>query len=182
MKRLRRIHRVGIMTLPILLILCGAVYAQEETPENQFGHLSLEEGLSHNTITCMVQDQKGFLWFGTYRRLNKYDGYMFTLYPDDRADSSSAIVNALLVVSLYEDRTGTLWIGTGGRGLIKFDRETLQRKSYQHNPAQLNSLSDNIVLTIYEDRRGELWIGTANGLNRFDRRTEQFFQYHTDHL
>jgi ligand-binding sensor domain-containing protein/two-component sensor histidine kinase len=166
------------MTLPLLLMLCGAVYAQEETPENQFGHLALEEGLSHDTITCMVQDQKGFLWFGTYRGLNKYDGYTFTVYPDNRPDSRPPVVNSLLVVSLYEDRTGILWIGTGDGGLIKFDRETLQWKSYQHNPAQPNSLSHNIVLTIYEDRRGELWVGTADGLNRFDRHTEQFFQYH----
>jgi ligand-binding sensor domain-containing protein len=113
------------MTLPILLILCVAVYAQEKTPENQFGHLTLEEGLSHNTITCMVQDQKGFLWFGTYRGLNKYDGYTFTVYPDDRPNSRPAVVNSLLVMSLYEDHTGILWIGTGDGGLIQFDRETV---------------------------------------------------------
>src|SRR5512136_3114997 len=52
----------------------------------KFKHLSVEAGLSHSTVNCILQDSKGFMWFGTDDGLSKYDGYNFTIYkhnPDD---------------------------------------------------------------------------------------------------
>ena len=65
---------------------------------------------------------------------------------------------------LYEDRAGTLWIGTAG-GLSKLDRETGTFTHYEHDPSDPSSLSSNNIVCIYEDRSGTLWIGTwADGL------------------
>lgn len=151
-------------------------------PPNQqlkFEHLSLEEGLSQSTVNCIVQDSRGFMWFGTRDGLNKYDGYHFKVYKYDPEDPYSLSHNA--VQSLFEDHSGDLWIGTGGGGLNHFDRVTENFIQYRHNPDNPYTLSDDAINVIYEDSRGILWIGTANGgLNRFERKTEQFSTYRYD--
>jgi len=153
-----------------------------------FGHISLEQGLSQNTVLCIFQDRKGFIWFGTGDGLNKYDGYSFTVYHHDPENPQSLSHN--VVHSIYEDRSGVLWIGTGGGGLNRFDPrssrgEIEQFTHYQADPDDPHSLSHNVVRSIYEDRSGVLWIGTGGGLNRFDPQssqgeTEQFTHYQSD--
>jgi signal transduction histidine kinase/ligand-binding sensor domain-containing protein/DNA-binding response OmpR family regulator len=93
--------------------------------------------------------------------LNKYDGYSFTVYKHDPNNPESLSDNE--IASLYEDRSGVLWIGTYRGGLNKFDRETNTFSSYRHDPDNPNSLSANSVMAIHEDRFGVLWVGTAEG-------------------
>lgn len=139
----------------------------------RFERISIEQGLSQNTIYCILQDRKSFLWFGTQDGLNKFDGYDFKVHKHDPQDPNSLSNN--VVRAIYEDRAGTLWIGTNGGGLNKFDREKEIFTHYRYDPANHNSLSDNKVTPIYEDRSGMLWIGTdGGGLNRFDREKETF--------
>jgi len=143
----------------------------------RFEHLSLEQGLSQSSVLCMLQDGKGFMWFGTWDGLNKYDGYNFTVYKYDPEDPYSLSDNT--VWSMVEDRLGVLWIGTRG-GLNQFDRETGHFVRYQHDPGDPTSLSDNLVYSIAEDRSGALWVGTEDGLNRFERDTGRFTRYRND--
>ncbi len=148
-------------------------------PRITFKRISPGQGLLQNTITCILQDQKGFLWFGTEEGLLKYDGYNFTVYKNTSENPHSLSHDS--VQKIYEDRSGILWIGTRGGGLNKFNRETEQFFHYQHNETDSYSLSHNNVYSIYEDRSGVLWIGTdGGGLNRFVRETEQFLHYRHD--
>ncbi|MCP4543236.1 MAG: GAF domain-containing protein [Chloroflexi bacterium] len=145
----------------------------------KFERISLEQGLSDSTIFCILQDSKGFMWFGTHDGLNKYDGYDFTVYRHDLEDPNSLSNNA--VRSIYEDQFGTLWVGTDGGGLDRFDRGSERFVHYQNDPADFGSLSHNSVRAIYEDQSGMLWIGTGGGgLDRFDRETERFTHYRYD--
>jgi ligand-binding sensor domain-containing protein len=43
-------------------------------------YVGIEHGLSNNSVLCVYQDYKGFMWFGTYDGLNRYDGYNFTVF------------------------------------------------------------------------------------------------------
>jgi len=100
----------------------------------------------------------------------------FTHYKHDPDNPNSLSTDH--VFSIYEDRSGTLWIGTWGGGLNKFDREIEQFTHYRHDSNNPNSLSNDLVRSIYEDRSGTLWIGTqGGGLNKFDREKEQFIHY-----
>ena len=65
------------------------------------------------------------------------------------------------VTAIYEDRKGTLWIGTEGGGLNAFKNGKFTIYTTQ------NGLADNSVFSIYEDSHGTLWIGTRGGLNLF---------------
>jgi len=142
----------------------------------RFDRLSLEEGLSQSTVYAIVQDRRGFMWFGTEDGLNRYDGYHFKVYRHEPEHPQSLSNNT--VYTLYEDRAGVLWIGTDGGGLNRYDRATETFTRYRHDPDNPKSLSHDVVLSIHEDRDGRLWIGTdGGGLNRFDRQTETFSHF-----
>ncbi len=144
----------------------------------RFERISVEQGLSQSVVNCILQDSKGFMWFGTGDGLNQHDGYGFTVYKHDPEDSNSLSNNVIL--SVYEDQSGVLWIGTYGGGLDRFDRENGQFTHYQNDPDDPHSLSDDAVWSIHEDQSGVLWIGTEGGLNRFDREQERFIHYRAD--
>jgi len=64
--------------------LSGSLFAMEEI---LFNHLGVKDGLSSNEITCILKDQKGFMWFGTTSGLNRFDGYEFSRYKPGDIDS-----------------------------------------------------------------------------------------------
>lgn len=70
----------------------------------KFDHLTTEQGLSQHTILSILQDKRGFLWFGTQDGLNKYEGHRFTIYRHDEAENQTISDNYIL--SLFEDHTG----------------------------------------------------------------------------
>ena len=78
------------------------------------------EGLSQSFITSIVQDRRGFMWFGSYDGLNKYDGYKIIKYKYDARNKNSLSNNNIRKV--FEDSKGNLWIATG-YGLNRFDRD-----------------------------------------------------------
>ena len=142
----------------------------------KFERISLERGLSGSTVFCILQDSKGFMWFGTHDGLNRYDGYSFTVYRHDPNDPHS--LSDDVIWSIYEDHQGVLWIGTDKGGLDRFDRDSGQFVQYRADADDPQSLSHNSVRSVYEDRTGALWIGTGGGgLDRFDRETESFSHY-----
>ena len=112
------------------------------------------------------------LWIGTRSGgLNRFDRErgVFTHYqnePGNRASLSSNRVSAI-----YEDRAGTLWVGTRA-GFARLDKQSGIFTRFQAEPGNPNSLSDNRVRAILEDRAGALWLGTSNGLNQFNRDRE----------
>jgi len=155
------LQRLGLM-LAAGMSSCGGLYAQAD--DLIFERISLEHGLSQNTVFCILQDRKGFLWIGTQDGLNKYDGYDFKAYKHDPENPNS--LNSSVITAIYEDRSNVLWVGTN-RGLNKLDREKEAFMRYQHDPNDSKSLSGNFISAIYEDRSGRLWIGTREGgLNR----------------
>jgi two-component sensor histidine kinase/ligand-binding sensor domain-containing protein len=163
-----------ILTISIVLSLPANAYAEDSNP--QFGQITVDDGLSQSGVLAILQDSQGFMWFGTQDGLNKYDGYNFTVYKYNELDASSLSDN--FIESIYEDKSGAIWVGTESRGLNKFDRKTEQFTHYIHDPENPNSLGNNTVLSIYEDKFGTLWVGTAGGgLNKFNRETEQFTRY-----
>jgi len=126
-----------------------------------FERISLREGLSQSVIQAIVQDRKGFLWFGTEDGLNRFDGYRFTVYRYQADNPRSLIYNE--IKSLHEDRAGVIWIGTFEGGLSRFDPAIGTFTGFRHDPSNRASLAANTVRCLFEDRGGNLWIGTQGG-------------------
>jgi len=152
-------------------ILSTRLYSQKN--DIKFEHLY--EGLSQKSALCISQDSKGFMWFGTYDGLHRYDGYKIKIYKSEIDNPYSLSNNTVRYI--YEDRSGVLWIGTDG-GLNQFDREKERFIHYKFDPNDTNSLSADMVQWICEDTSGMLWIGTFTaGLNRFDPEKKRFTRY-----
>ncbi|MGZ0016451.1 ligand-binding sensor domain-containing protein [Yeosuana sp. AK3] len=130
----------------------------------------MKDGLSQNSVTAILQDSKGFMWFGTHDGLNKYDGTGFKSYRQERNNPNSISNN--YIWDLYEDADGLLWIATFGGGLNSLDLKagTIERFSYQ--PNEPNSFPSNRIFSIQEGENGILWIGANEGLIRFDKQTK----------
>jgi len=154
---------------------------QAQESDIRFGRVSLEQGLSHGTVYSIVQDQTGFMWFGTPSGLNKYDGYNITVYQHD-PDNPNSLSNDN-AGNIFIDSSGIIWIGTWGGGLNRLDSRTDTFTRYLHDPLNPGSLSSDRVQTIFEDSSSTIWVGTSGGgLNRLDQDTDQFVRYQHEPL
>ncbi|MEO8592661.1 MAG: two-component regulator propeller domain-containing protein [Candidatus Solibacter sp.] len=178
--------------LPVVLLLCTTAAAAEPRPSTRpagltgdhltdirFAHLTTNDGLSQSTVTEILQDRRGFMWFATRDGLNRYDGNAFVVYKHNPNDPSSLSAN--FVLDLMEDDQGHLWIATNFGGVDKFNPATKHFDHYRNDPNNPNSISGNSVESIARDRGGHLWFGTnGNGLDKFDPSTGTFTHYLND--
>jgi diguanylate cyclase (GGDEF)-like protein len=157
-------------------LLAAPALARGDARNVRFEHLSLEQGLSQSGVNCILQDRRGFMWFGTQDGLNLYDGYGFTVFKHDPLEPGSLSHNA--VWALHESRDGTLWIGTDGGGLNRWDPAKAAFQHFHHDDADPKSLGNDRVRAIQETRDGHLWVGTdGGGLSRLDRATGTFTHF-----
>jgi ligand-binding sensor domain-containing protein/serine phosphatase RsbU (regulator of sigma subunit) len=166
---LRRFLYLTLLVLPLHLPL------HTQDLRLRFRTLSLADGLSQSTVNCIMQDRKGFMWFGTVDGLNRYDGYRFKIYktePDNPRGLRNSMIRALL-----EDRNGMIWVGTEGGGAYRFDPALETFTSFHQDRTDSTSLSNDYVWSICEDRTGVLWIGTQEGLNRLKPDGRTFARY-----
>lgn len=97
------------------LIIFFSLFLSFKAQCNAFGdfpvsYLGIEQGLSNNGVTSIYQDRDGFMWFGTFDGLNRYDGYSFKIFRNDLKDSTSLNGNYIRVISA--DIHSHLWVGT----------------------------------------------------------------------
>lgn len=122
-----------------------------------FDHYSQENGLSHGTITAITKDSKGYLWFGTWDGINKFDGYKFTTYktrPGDTLNLSSNRINEII-----EDKYGFLWIKSYDNKIFRFDRQTEIFNAVLKKQVNIED--------IFKSRLGDIWlISPDSGLYR----------------
>ena len=128
-----------------------------------------ERGLSQNSVQCIIQDNDGFMWFGTWDGLNRYDGYSFKIIRPDQYNTSTSL-SSPTIRTMFIDTEGNLWVGTEV-GLNKYSSRTKQFTQFKSNPKNINSLSNESINCITEDDKGNLWIGTNDGLNCMNKRT-----------
>ncbi len=123
-------------------------------------------------VEAMLQDREGFLWFGAYDGLHRYDGYAFKSYRHDPDDATSLSPGATL--ALREDRTGRLWIGTED-GLNRFDHQ--QERFIRYALPADSTYPRQSIRILFEDRDGVLWTGTNGRLYRYDAAHDRFEPY-----
>jgi len=123
-------------------------------------------GMSQQAGNCIIQDNKGFIWIGTYGGLNKYDGYSFKYYLNEAQDSTSLSYEG--IAYLYEDHSGYIWVVNNSSqiGLDRYDPRTDQFTHYTFNENDSSSLSNNQIFHIMEDENNRIWICTNNALNQ----------------
>ncbi len=135
--------------------------------DRRFVRLQRSQGLSQQRVTHIVQDDRGFLWFGTQYGLDRYDGYHFRVFKHEPAAPRSLC--GINVSALFRDSAGRLWIGCNG----SVDRYDPTTESFVHYPLESSTtgIPAGAVANISEDHAGLLWLSTSNGLYRLDPAT-----------
>ena len=122
-----------------------------------FSHLTTKDGLSNSSVTCILQDKIGFMWFGTQDGLNRYDGYSFKIFKNNPDDSSTISDN--FIYSIYESEPGTLYFETQSGKFNQYDpiNESFSVVPKEH--LELHKFKMNSVLAKFYDGSEIVWSG-----------------------
>src|SRR5512145_3228661 len=101
-------YRYLVIFFVFLGILVSPVFSQELKYRSDL--ITRDNGLSNSSVSCIIKDKLGFLWFGTWNGLNRYDGYDVTVFQSNAKDSGS--LSNSNINALFEDKEGLLWIAT----------------------------------------------------------------------
>ena len=89
------------------------------TQDNPVKFLDISDGLSNNSVTAIYQDNEGYMWFGTYDGLNRYDGYDFKVFRNRINDKKSLQFNT--IYSIEGDTQNNIWVG-GTNGICIYNK------------------------------------------------------------
>jgi signal transduction histidine kinase/CheY-like chemotaxis protein/streptogramin lyase len=139
--------------------------------------LNATNGFNSSVIFSIIQDEQGFLWFGSgYQGLFRYDGKNIKQFKHDPNNSNSLPHNSTGNLTL--DPNNNLWIGSWGGSVIKYNLSTASFSQYPHSPLQTNTVSDTHVQRIFQDNQGDYWVGTfSHGLNKFNAKDNTFTRF-----
>ncbi len=118
----------------------------------------VESGLPQNTVESLAQTPDGYLWAGTELGLARYDGLRFTVFDTETTPQ----IGANEITALLADRDGSLWIGSNGGGITRYQHGVFRRFTTH------DGLTSDVIRALYQDAQGTLWIGTdGGGLNTY---------------
>lgn len=194
----------------MFIVFSGICHAQNDS--YYFKNYQVQNGLSSNTITTILQDKKGFMWFGTRNGLNRFDGNTFKVFHNVLSDAQSLGSNSIF--SLFEDEKEQLWVGTysgiylynpqqesfgsfkllppGEVRFIAGDKEhniwiisnfTLYRYNETNSKITPFKLDNDQTIALHLTQQGELWTATANGIiKHYNSQTGKFSDFNIKQL
>lgn len=136
--------------------------------DKSFTQFTKKDGLCSNTVWTILEDRQGRIWLTSIQAykpsmtgdggVSRYDGRAFTTFSDVAGLSNNDIY------TIYEDRSGNIWIGATGVGAYIYDGSEFILFNRTDRP----DLTVNFGLqALWEDRDGRLWCGFSGGLFRF---------------
>ncbi|MDG1871431.1 MAG: two-component regulator propeller domain-containing protein [Flavobacterium sp.] len=166
----------GFLVFKILImfimvsIFSNVIHSQKLYEGYRF--ISINEGISKRAVSCITQDQYGYMWIGTYGAgLYKYNGLSYTIFESNWQQEESLISN--MVYSTFIDKYNTLWVGTD-QGICFYNREL--NKFEKLELRVLSSKKDKIdiaVKSIIQDNYNNLIVGTyGKGIFKVNLKTK----------
>lgn len=144
--------RTAVLFVLLFLLPVLSAYSQQQ---EVLRHYSTDQGLSHDGVLCITRDKDGFMWFGTWDGLNKFDGHKFTVYKSYPGDSSSLTNNKFR--NIVEDKAGYLWVKTYDHNVYRFDKNIGKFLAINTR----NKIRNVIIDRIYPVRSGSTWLTTS---------------------
>ncbi len=148
--------RALILSMPMLFGL------ELHCQELRFQHLTVDDGLSDNAITCVHEDRVGFIWIGTENGLDRYDGSSVWNVPGTR----------MHITAVTGDREGTIWAATKDKGLLRVDPEKGIDRVFRAGDTTGAPIGSDLLTALYDLNDTTLLIGAREGALFFlDKRT-----------
>src|SRR5688572_17283829 len=124
-------------------------------PKCKVEYYSTEHGLSHQRVNCMLRDQEGFMWFGSWNGVHRFDGHSFISYksyPGDRSQLGNDRIDQVV-----EDKAGHLWIEAYDQHIYRFDKRTEQFTPLSNIVNLGNHQKTSFTKILFIDKN-ELWL------------------------
>lgn len=147
-----------VCVLAVVLVLAATGRAQDL----RFQHLTVDDGLNDNAITCLHEDRMGFIWIGTESGLDRYDGSGVWNVPGI----------ATHITAVLSDRAGVVWAATKTEGLLRVDPWSGHVRAFRTSDTTPAPLRSDLLTALYELDDSTLLIGEReHSLLFFDKRT-----------
>ncbi|WP_291916649.1 two-component regulator propeller domain-containing protein [Chitinophaga sp.] len=144
----------------LLLLLSKITYSQEAN----FIHYQVENGLSHSAVICTLQDQQGFMWFGTIYGLNRFDGKTFRVF---RRSNEPGSLGGNFILSLFQDDNGLIYVGTD-KGAYVYDPHNEKFRF-------LDKRMNGDIRAITKDTKGNIWFVSGGSLFRYHTASDSLY-------
>lgn len=159
-----------LITWLTLFLIWVQVPAHGQGKNARFKHLTTEDGLPQNMVDCMLQDSHGFMWFGTWNGVCRYDGYDFELFEEHRGTADGIRTN--FIHALQEDQFGNIWIGTKqGLQVYLYDQHGFKNIEGAIPNLTGNTLPDIRTLELHQD--SILLVGSDHGVTFLNIQNER---------
>lgn len=143
------------------------------TENYNFDRLSVNDGLSQNTVYSFTQDRKGFMWICTQQGINKYDGHKFIIYKNN-PESEDSIKNDYINIS-FKDSENKIWFGALDGVFANYNEERNSFNNFQLRTAESISANVSNISAICENTNDDLLISLFGiGLFNFNKENDKF--------
>lgn len=142
-----------------LIFFCGFIPLLYGIEIERFEHIDTRAGLSQNNVLSMYCDHQGFMWFGTYDGLNRFDGYSFKIFKSEEGKKNALTNNR--ISGIWEDSLDYLWVKTYEgyyHYLIKETEEFITFPFYNESVEEKNSA----INCFFQSAKDEVWLGSSN--------------------
>lgn len=159
----------------IFIFLMNCLWGYANLPTHfQFRHYNIENGVSSNNISAILQDSKGYIWLGTDNGLSRFDGNQFTFY--QKNNKLYANLHASSINTICETKVNELWLGTeNGVYIYNPIKDAFTAFSSQTNE---HTCITSWVTHIIQDKEENIWIATHNqGIFQYNISTHKLTQY-----
>lgn len=163
--------------LALIFILVFSSKARSQPLNLELEVFNTKHGLSQNQVFAIIQDNKGFIWFGTDEGLNRFDGHEFKIFRHDDNNPNSLLDNS--IHALVVDDKGVIWIGSAN-GICRYypENEFIERLPVNYDdPTKPKGTGVNEMV---KGKDGKIWISyLGSGVDVYDPKTNEFFHYIT---
>jgi signal transduction histidine kinase/ligand-binding sensor domain-containing protein/CheY-like chemotaxis protein/AraC-like DNA-binding protein len=148
--------KISFRVVLLLVIFIKGGFAQSKC---KIEHFSTEDGLSHDWVTCILKDKEGFMWFGTWNGINRFDGHSFVSYKSSPGDMSQ--LKSDRIDQIVEDETNHLWLKAYDGNIYRFDKGSEQFFPLS-NVIKTSDKKRIAFDRIYKTNNGDIWLITVN--------------------
>lgn len=170
---LRKVNYI-LISIIVVLFLVGQGRGQG-VDTLSFANIGVEDGLSNNAVTSLMQDHFGLIWMGTYDGLNRFDGADFDVFRNKISDSFSLINNHVSVIK--EGVPGSIWVGTQ-MGFTRFDYRDFKFHTAYYLPdgEKVPLKAQARIKDIIADKLGNVLVASENYGLLFKSEKDQVFR------
>ena len=162
-----------------ILLICLILYADlsviAQISDVSFRQITLKDGLSQTSVFSIYQDYRGFMWFGTFDGLNRYDGVTIKKFLTYGSTDSTQILSNGNIWGMDGDKKSKLFIATFGGGLNVLNYDNCKITHYKKGDSA--SILDNNLLDVLYVNDTTVWVIAEKGISKFNPKDKTFHNY-----